>query len=116
MLSAMTCNAEGERLVIRYILATALLIPMGLSASTPESWTQLDQRSGRACLAMSSLARPELLAYKNSFSDVIGVDLRMIRGRDARGQMKRMLCAFNRRTGRVEVQDAGNWMGPAVRP
>ena len=99
-----------------YAVVLALVLPSSLAASTADSWKQFDQRSGRACLAMSGLARPELLASKNSFSDVIGIDLRMIRGRDAKGHMKQLLCAYNRRSGRVEVQDAGNWSGPTVKP
>ena len=102
--------------MFKYAPLIALLIPAGLAASTPESWKQLDRKSGRACLAMSGLARPELVAAKNSFSDVIGIDVRMIRGHNDKGQMKRLLCAYNRRTGRTEVQDAGNWLGSAVTP
>ena len=102
--------------MIKYAALMALLVPAGLAASTPTSWKQLDRNSGRACLAMSGLARPELLAAKTSFSDVIGIDVRMIRGRNNHGQMKRLLCAYNRRTGSTEVQDAGTWMGPAVAP
>ena len=102
--------------MLKYAVLVALLLPSSLSASTPASWDQLDRRSGRACLAMSGLARPELLAAKNRFSDVIGIDLRMVRGRDAKNQPKRLLCAYDRRTGRVEVQDAAAWVGPTVRP
>ena len=102
--------------MIKYAALMALLVPAGLAASTPASWKQLDRNSGRACLAMSGLARPELLAAKTSFSDVIGIDVGMIRGRNNHGQMMRLLCAYNRRTGRTEVQDAGTWMGPAVAP
>lgn len=102
--------------MLKYAALMALLLPAALTASTPGSWQQLDRNSGRACLAMSGLARPELLAAKNSFSDVIGIDVRMIRGRNNHGLMKRLLCAYNRRTGRTEVQDAGTWLGPAVTP
>ena len=93
-----------------------LFLPNNLAASTPESFNQLDQRSGRACIALSALAYPELLGFKNRFSDTIGIDIRMIRGRDAKGNFKRILCAYNRRSGRAEVQDAGNWLGTTVKP
>lgn len=86
------------------------------SASTPGAWAQLDTRVNRACVAMSGLARPQVLAKKISFSDVIGVEARMIRGVDRRGRMQRMLCAYNRRTGRTEVQEAAGWLGASVTP
>ncbi|MEG3153633.1 hypothetical protein [Sphingomonas sp. RB1R13] len=100
----------------KYALVLALVFASSLAASTPESWKQLDRKSGRTCIAISGLARPELLAFKNSFSDVIGIDLRMIRGRDAKGHMKRLLCAYNRSSGRAEIQDGKNWLGPTVQP
>jgi hypothetical protein len=109
-------NLTEERCMFKYALVLAMVLPSSLAASTPDSWKQLDQRSGRACIAMSGLDRPELLASKTSFSDVIGIDLRMIRGRDAKGHMKRLLCAYNRSSGRAEIQDGGNWLGPTVRP
>jgi hypothetical protein len=97
-------------------LATAFLtIPASTSASTPEAWAQLDQRVVRACIAMSGLSRPQVLARKVSYSDVIGVEVRMLRGVE-RGVMQRKLCAYNRRTGRTEVQDAGGWFGGTVKP
>jgi hypothetical protein len=27
-----------------------------------------------------------------------------------------LLCAYNRSTGRAEVQDADNWNGPTIKP
>jgi hypothetical protein len=97
------------------ILATTLVASTA-HASTPEAWAQMNTRANRACVAMSDLARPQLLAKKISFSDVIGVEIRQIRGIDNRGRMKRLLCAYNRSTGRAEVQDADNWNGPTIKP
>lgn len=97
------------------IVATALIIPASTSASTPEAWVQLDRRVVRACIAMSGLSRPEVLARKISFSDAIGIEVRMLRGFEG-GRMQRKLCAYNRRSGRTEVQDAGGWWGGTVRP
>lgn len=85
-------------------------------ASTPEAWAAMNQRANRACVAMSGLARPVLLAKKISFSDTIGIEVRQLRGVDQRGRMKRLLCAYNRSTGRTEVQEADNWTGPTTRP
>ena len=98
----------------------ALLLTVMLAstahASAPGEFEKMNIRANRACVAMSGLARPQLLAKQISFSDVIGVEIRQIRGTDNRGRMKRLLCAYNRATGRTEVQDGDNWNGPTTRP
>ena len=102
------------RIAVTALIAAAVL-PLTASASTPDSWAQLDQRVVRACIAMSGLSRPEVLTRKISYSDVIGIEMRMIRGVE-KGRMQRKLCAYNRRTGRTEVQDAGAWWGGTTKP
>ena len=103
---------------MRIILAAAALALVSYSAlaSTPQSWAQLNQRANRACIAMSGLSEPELLAQRISFSDMFGMESRMIRGKDDRGRTQRKLCLFSRKTGRAEVQDAPAWNGPTTRP
>jgi hypothetical protein len=92
------------------------MVASGATASTPQAWNQLNQRVNRACIAMAGLARPELLAKKISFSDTIGTEIRMIRGADKRGRMQRLLCAYDRKSGRAEVQEADVWTGPTTKP
>ena len=92
------------------------LLATAASASTPEAWAQLNQRVNRACVAMSGLAYPQLLATRISFSDHVPVEARMIRGQDRQGQMIRRLCVYDRRTGRAEVQPAPNWNAATTRP
>lgn len=98
------------------VTVTLIAVAGSAQASTPAAWDAMNQRANRACIAMSGLARPELLAKKISFSDVIGVEVRMVRGIDRRGQMKRLLCAYNRSSGRTEIQEGGNWNGPTIKP
>ncbi len=101
------------------ITAAVLSIALGAApsiASTPASWAKLQKQVAGACLAMSGLARPELLAQRISFSDVIPVEARMIRGYDNAERYKRLICLYDRRTGRTEVQSAPNWNGAATRP
>lgn len=64
---------------------------------------------------MSGLSGPQLLAKKISFSDVIGIEVRQIRDLDRSGRTKRLLCAYNRATGRTGIQEADNWNGPTTR-
>ena len=103
---------------MRNVMMVAALAVVGGSAqaSTPAAWDAMNQRANRACVAMSGLSRPLLLAKKISFSDVIGIEIRQLRGVDSRGRMKRLLCAFNRSTGRTEIQEGDNWLGPTVKP
>jgi hypothetical protein len=105
-------------MIMRKILTVAALATLAGSAqaTTPAAWDAMNQRVGRACVAMSGLSRPLLLAKKVSFSDVIGVEIRQLRGVDGRGRMKRLLCAFNRSTGRTEIQEGDNWLGPTTKP
>lgn len=102
------------RLAAIVCLAVSTAIPA--SASTPQAWDQMNKRVNRACIAMSGMSRPKLLAAKISFSDTIGTELRMMRGSDRKGITHRKLCAYNRRTGRTEVQDAADWNGPTIKP
>ena len=98
----------------------AIALTMSLAgaahASAPGEFEKMNTRANRACVAMSGLARPELLARQISFSDAIGTEIRMIRGADKRGRMQRLLCAYNRATGRAEIQPADVWNGATVRP
>ena len=99
-----------------YALLPLIVLSGSASASTPAAWAALNQRVNRACIAMSGLSRPEVLAQKISFSDAIGTEVRMIRGTDSRGRYHRKLCAYNRSSSRTEVQDAAGWLGPSVKP
>ena len=104
------------RFALPCAIALACIAIVPVTASTPGEMDAMNQRANRACIAMSGLSRPVLLAQRISFSDVIGVEVRQIRGRDDRGRMKRLLCAFNRATSRTEVQEAGDWYGPTTTP
>lgn len=98
------------------VMAALVALTTGAQASTPAEWNQMNQRANRACVTMSGLSRPVLLAKRISFSDTIGVEIRQIRGIDRRGRMQRILCAYDRASGRAEVQEADNWNGPTTRP
>lgn len=100
-------------------LATALILGLlapPVQASAPGEFEKMNRRANRACVAMSGLARPELLASRISFSDTIGTEIRMIRGLDRQGRMQRLLCAYDRASGRAEIQPGGVWTGPTIRP
>ncbi len=98
------------------IMIAGLFLASAATASTPAAWNQMNTRVARACIAISGLKRPVLLAKTISYSDEIATELRMIRGTDKGGRMKRLLCAFNRSTGRAEVQDGDAWNGLVTKP
>lgn len=104
-------------MMIKIIAGMALVtLATSAQASAPGEFEKMNVRANRACVAMSGLAYPQLLAKKISFSDVIGTEVRMIRGADKSGRMQRLLCAYNRSTGRTEIQPADVWNGPTIRP
>jgi hypothetical protein len=108
---------QREKKMRKLIITTLLGASSGSAqASTPAAWGAMNLRVNRACVAMSGLSRPELLSKKISFSDVIGTEVRMIRGTDKRGRMQRLLCGYNRSTGRTEIQPADAWNGPTTKP
>jgi hypothetical protein len=98
------------------IAVSVLMLTSVAQASTTQAWTQMNQRANRACVAMAGLARPVLLAKRISFSDTIGVEIRQIRGTDKRGRPTRLLCAYDRASGRAEVQEGDAWNGASARP
>lgn len=94
------------------LAAGAALLATSAGASTPEEWAKLDRRVNGACIAMSGLQYPIVSATPIRFSDAIGVEARLVRGYNVvRGRRvnKRLLCAYNRRSGRAEVQEAQAW-------
>ena len=97
-------------------VAGLLMIAGAASASSPDAWANLDVRVNRACIAMSGLSRPQVLAHKISTSDAVGVEVRLVRGYDSRNRFHRKICVFNRKNSRSEVQDAGSWFGSSVKP
>ena len=101
----------------RHIIALGLFgLAASAQASTPGAWDAMNQRVNRACIAMSGLARPTILAKQISFSDTLGVEARMLRGADNRGRFQRLLCLYRRSNGRTEVQEAGGWFGTTTKP
>lgn len=97
-------------------LLPLIIVAGSASALTPGEWAAMNQRVNRACIAMSGLSRPQVLAQKVSFSDAIGTEVRMIRGTDSHGRYHRKLCAYNLSSHRTEVQDAAGWLSPSLKP
>lgn len=87
-------------------------------AATPESYAKLDRASEAACLKSAALT-DATTGPPIRFSDKMLIDARVIDGTWPQPHMKgakaRMLCLYNRKTKRVEVQElAESIMAPMV--
>lgn len=87
---------------------TLALLPATALASAPADHKRLDQTSSKACLQAAGLKDGQVGAVTR-FNDQSGVDARVVTGKWPQPHMKNartsMLCLFDRRTGRAEVQE-----------
>lgn len=86
-------------------------------AATPESYAALDRASAAACRTASGL-REATAGPPTRFSDALLIDTRVVTGiwpqKHMKGASATMLCAYNRRTKRVEVQEVPAGFVPTV--
>lgn len=97
------------------ILATAFAVPA--YASTPSSYAALDRQTSAACVAASGLRNADV-GPAMRFSDLFLIDARTVTGTYPQHHMKgaqgTMLCLYNRRTKRAEVQEMTSSVQPAT--
>ncbi len=98
---------------MKMVILAGLLLSAPAYASSPAAWAELDNRAKKACAQASGFREPLVSPATVRFSDTLGLDMRLVAGiypqphmKGARGQV---LCAYNRRTGATEVQDADAW-------
>ena len=100
-------------LVLFALLATVFAAPS--QAATPGAYAALDRQTSAACRAASGL-RSASVGPVVRFSDRFLIDARTVTGNYPQNHMKgatgTMLCLYNRRTKRAEVQE----MASAVQP
>ena len=98
---------------MRYVVpaiaaAVVLTIAAPSSASTPDKWAKVDAASQAACLKASGLNGAQVGAPIR-FSDNMLIEARVVDGTWPQPHMKgakaRMLCLYNRKNKRVEVQE-----------
>lgn len=98
----------GKALTFAGAAAAAMLLVVPATAATPDAWAKLDKGSEAACLKAANLvgatAGPPV-----RYSDRAGIDARVVTGTWPQPHMKgakgKMLCLYNRKTKRVEVQE-----------
>lgn len=90
------------------VAAAAMLLATPVAAATPDAWMKVDKASEAACLTAANLtgatARPPV-----RYSDRLHIDARVVEGTWPQPHMKgakaRMLCLYNRKSKRAEVQE-----------
>lgn len=94
---------------VRTLAPLLLLWAVPAPASTPAADAAVAAKSAAACIKASGLRQPRVGPVVR-FSDDAGVDVRTVTGLWPQPHMRgsppaRMLCLYNRRTTRVEVQE-----------
>jgi heat shock protein HslJ len=90
------------------MIAAAVGLAVPSFAATPDSYAKLDKASEAACLKAANLGGGTIAAPIR-YSDRVGIDARVVTGTWPQPHMKgakaKMLCLYNRKTKRVEVQE-----------
>lgn len=105
---------EGNPIVRVLLLALPLaLIAPPVLATAPAARAAADRATARACRSVSGLKDARVEGGPVRFSDTISMDARLVRGIWPQPHMKgakaQMLCLYDRRAHRAEVQE---WPGP----
>lgn len=103
---------DSNRLARAFFVVTLLLAPAVVGASNRDAWEAVDRASAAACIAAAGLQRPTVSAPVR-FGDASGVDARLVSGTWPQPHMKgregTLLCLYDRRSKRAEVQEAAGW-------
>lgn len=101
------------------LLAFAASLSSASFAATPQSYAALDRASAAACARAAGLGSAKV-GPPARFSDRMGVDARLVAGRwrqpHMNGAPAKLLCLYDRRTRRVEVQELADDSGGAPEP
>ena len=97
------------RYLVSTTLAAAVLLAAAASfASAPDKWAKVDTASQNACLKAAGLNGAQV-GPPTRFSDNFMIDARVVEGTWPQPHMKgaktRMLCLYNRKNKRIEVQE-----------
>lgn len=97
----------------KLVLIAGALVAGTAHGASPESYAALEAKVSTACAKASGFDKVLVSPTTIRFSDQTGVDARLVTGIYPQPHMKRaqglMLCLYDRRSGRVEVQDADSW-------
>lgn len=111
-----TARPVLQALALLAVAAAVAAAPGRAGASSPDAWAALERDASRACAAASGLRNPVVTGTTIRFDDTLGVDARLVSGTWPQPHMKGaqalMLCLYDRRARRAQVQDAEAWRAP----
>lgn len=89
-----------------------ILLILGIAsvahASSSDAWAKLDADSAKACITASGFTKAKV-SPSTHFSDDAGYDVRVVSGiypqKHMKGAAGKMLCLYERKSKRVEVQE-----------
>lgn len=88
--------------------AAAILLTPPANAATSDAWAKLDKASEAACIKAANLTGASV-GPAIRYSDRVGFDARVVDGTwpqpHLKGAKAKMLCLYNRKNKRVEVQE-----------
>jgi hypothetical protein len=94
------------------VMATAITC-FSSTGAAQNNYTRLDNAERAACIRASGFIGATVSPRKVGFSDDVGYDIRLVSGvypqKYMKGARGRMLCAYKRGGGRVEVQEFQGW-------
>lgn len=98
------------------LLPLGTLLVLGLSspasASSDDAWKQMFAAAKKACIEASSLTKAKA-SEPVLFSDDVGYVALLVSGtypqKHMKGQKGRMLCLFERKTGKASTEEAAGW-------
>lgn len=97
--------------------AIAFAVAAPAFSSTPASWAKLDAASEAACIKAASISGAKV-GPPIRYSDKTMIDARLVEGTWPQPHMKgakaRMLCLYNRKTKRAEVQELAMLPAPVA--
>lgn len=97
----------------RCIAILALLLPAATLAATSAEWQRSNSDAARACRKAADLDEAAVAGAPIIFSDDSALTALLVTGRWRPAHMKgaraTLLCLFDRRSRRAEVQEASGW-------
>lgn len=96
------------------VLGVLLVTAISADASSPAAWEQHKKEVVSACVKASGLREAHPAGQSVIFSDDVGYDVLLIRGRynqaNMSNQIGQMLCLFDRRHRKAHINDASNFL------
>jgi heat shock protein HslJ len=106
-----------RKIMILVGFAASMLLVAPATAATPDAWAKVDAASASACLKAANLGGA-MAGPPTRYSDRFLIDVRVVEGTWPQPHMKgakaKMLCLYNRKSKRAEVQELTEPLKPVA--